>query len=838
MGSGHNRETKVAIGYSTNIPSAKQVVKDAEKIGKEIANVSSGGLSDKKTQVLNRAGANYDQELDRIAQNQRKRIIEESKLLGLSAIALEKRSKELEVEYRANLKAIQVLEASGDTSEANAKKVQKYDDANKELAQTLSFITDKALPKAIANNKAGALSANEYYDEVNRGVSLAGDATSNLMQVGGALDALGVSGASTALQLTAAGTDLLEGLPRLKAAAGGIGGAIGTLVSSIGLTGLGLGAVALGAVVAISKLSEELDKARKAGEEYAKTLADIAQTNADAQVLLSQGDTEGVLQRLKDVQDERLNNIIKEIALNESLAEAEADLAYRKELLSQSAGFLTDAIGKLDPEVVRAQAVVDELKKEITGLGDTTVTTALQQKELNQQLLDYGLTQTEIEAGIAELSASATDATEAVTALNTALLAQADSTRNRYLEEISLLDQTDEALKDRQKALADEMIANQRAIDVLKASGDTSKEVTAQIEKYAQANAELGKTLDFISNTALPNATARAQAEATRADAEQTQKDIITATKKYNDTLETITADGDKAMLDIEKKRTDTLLDITKKYADDTANALTKVSEDLANNKKRFDEDDLKARQTALNAELDATRDHYRSLSDISTNAKRDEQDALRNLDFKGAFDARRNANRAIADEQKKFAEGASDRAVNQERERKERIAGYLQAQSDAREAYQKELQLAKQNQDKALAEARTSYQKEQAEARNAQATKLRDLQTSYAQEIALARQTSAQRLAIEAQTNARLLAQAQSLLASLSSFRPSGSGFRPTPTAPNRPNPSQPPNTGNRGGGGNRSQTIIINGAGNPRRVADQIQNLSGRGNNGGARR
>jgi len=245
-----------------------------------------------------------------------------------------------------------------------------------------------------------------------------------------------------------------------------------------------------------------------------------------------------------------------------------------------------------------------------------------------------------------------------------------------------------------------------------------------------------------------------------------------------------------------------------------------------------------KAELNALNAELDATRAHYDSLEDISVGAKRDEQDALRNLDFKGAFEARRNANRAIADEQKKFTRDARDRDINLERDRKERLDAYAQAQSDAQANYQRELQLARQNRDTALQEARASYQKEQSEARNAQATKLRDLQTGYAQEIALARQTSAQRIAIEAQTNAQILAQAQALLASLSAFRPAGAGFRPTPTSPNRPNPT-PPNTGNRGGGGNRGgTTIIINGAGNSRRTAEQIKNISGRGSNGGARR
>lgn len=681
----------------------------------------------------------------------------------------------------------------------------------------------------ISQLRAGTQSANDYYDRVNQDVGLAGDVASNAAQVGGALRALGADFAGGALEGLVILGDVTEGLPRLKASIAGLPAVVGNVVTALGPVGLGLTAVAGLAAVAFAGLSDAIDKSRISGENYAQALIDSSAQVADARVSLARGDEQAVLTQLKTVQDERLAQILQV----QQLKELEAEL--NKTAFGDIPEFLRTGYGAFIAGTSDVATALQKVRDQLATLEGDTLSTVTTQNELTQALLDYGFTTEQIEAGIQALTQTTDVATEAVNDFNTALLAQADATRARYLEEISLLDQTESALKDRQKAIADEMIANQMAIDALVASGDTSEQVTQQIQKYADANEELRKTLDFISRTALPQATSRMQAEQARMDTEQSQGEIIEATKRYNDTLKTINADNARDLLAIEQKRTDSMLAIAKKYADDTAQALTRLNDELRNAGSKFAQDELNARVQALQAEADATRAHYDSLVDISTQAKRDEQDSLRNLDFKGAFEARRNRNRAIEDEQKKFSRDARDRTINQERERNDRLKAYEQSQRDARESYRRDLDLARQARDRSIADARIAYQREINDARQAQIQKLRDLQSGYVQEIALARQSSAQRLAIQAQTNQAYLAQAQALLNAISKNRPAPSGSGRNPII-------IPPNTGgNRGGGGNRSngQTVInINDSRNPRRTAETVRQIVNNGNNGGGRR
>lgn len=821
-----DKRTEIVLGYKTDKASVAKVIADTKKMSESLSASATGGqLSGKKSSII----ANEESRvLDKVVELQRKRVLEEAKLLELSASALGDKVRALKAEQKANNEAIAVIRKSGASADIVAQKTEELERANMELAQSLDFIATKAMPNATKATNAFARSAQDDYDEVNKNVALAGDVASNAAQVGGALRAVGADFAGNALEGAVVLGDLAEGLPRLKSAIGGLPEVAGSAVKALGPVGVGLIAVLGLGALAFSEISKEVDKARLAGEAYANALADAGAQVADARQALARGDTESAFAQLKAIQDQRLNLILQQEEANRALAEAEA---LKNQFFVEEFGVFNSIAEALNPAMAQVNANFNTATANSQKLGDEMLSIATQQEELTNLLLAQGFTTQEIEEAIANLNNSAEEATETVNELSTALLAQADAVRNRYLEELSLLDQSEQALRDRQIEINNEITANQRALDVLRMSGDTSEEVTEQIRQYEEANKALGDTLAFIGSTALPQATARAQAEQVRVDTAQTQGDIINATKKYNDTLETINADGQKAMLDIEQKRTDTLLSIAKKYADDTENALNKLNADLSSSRAKYTDDELKARQTALNAELDTTRKHYQSLEDISVNAKREESDALRNLDFKSAFDARRNANRAIEDEQKKFSREAQDRQINLERERKERLQAYARAQSDAQANYRKELQQARQNQERALAEARAGYAQEQAQARNTQTQKLRDLQAGYAQEIALARQTTAQRLALQAQADAQLLAQAQRLLAGLS--RPQ---FTPTPQRPApRPTgntPSSPPPTSRIPG---LTPVININGAGNPRRIAEQVRGIINGGRGGG---
>lgn len=829
-----DKRTEVILAYKTDTASVAKVIAETKAMaGKLSESVPTGGLSGKKSEVLGRETARElaiaDTELGRIADNQRKRLIEEAKLMELSATRLEERTRALQTEQRANQEAINTLRQSGDISDKTAKKIQKYEQANEELGKTLNFIATNALPKAnasLAQTGKVALSAQESYDEVNRNVALAGDVASNAAQVGGALRAIGADFAGDALEGAVILGDLTEGLPRLKEAAKGLPSIIGNVVATLGPVGIGLGAVALGAVVAFGELSKEIDKARNAGKAYADAIAEAGRSTADVTQLLAQGDIEGALTQLKGLNEQRLNLILRQQEAESALAEAQA----QKDLFFDDRFGVFNSIAEaLSPTMAQVNATFNQATVNATALNDEMLAVALSQQATTEALLSYGFSIEEIEAGIAELTATTDTATEAINELNASLLEQANATRNRYLEEINLLGQTEDALLDRQTQLNNEIEANRLAIDVLRQSGDTSEQVAEQIAKYEQANMELGKTLEFIGNTALPQANARARAEQARADTEQTREDTIEATRRYNDTIANLNESAYKELLGIEQKRTDSLLAIAKKYADDTEQALTRLNADLTANTARYTQNEIQARTQALSAELDATRAHYDSLSDISTQSKRDEQDAIRNLDFKSAFEARRNRNRAIEDEQKKFARDARDREINQDRERKERLSAYEQSQRDAQSAYQKELQSARENRDRALSEARSAYQRELSEARNAQAQKLATEQAGYAQELALARQTSAQRLAIQAQTDAQLLAQAQALLTALAR-RPATPFFGSSPSSPrpSTPTPIAPRRGGTTPKGGNTPSLVVnIQDSRNPRKTAGLIKGM-----------
>jgi chromosome segregation ATPase len=229
--------------------------------------------------------------------------------------------------------------------------------------------------------------------------------------------------------------------------------------------------------------------------------------------------------------------------------------------------------------VAGASARVETLKAEIDRLNESTVQSALTQKDLTTQLLDYGFTVAEIEQAIADLDKATDSAKQGISDLTKELLRQTDLNRARVIQEADLLAQSEQALKSRADALRLEQRANEQAIEALRASGDTSDEVTQKIKDYEQANIELSKTLDFIASSAIPNAINRARDEARKLDADTTRQDTINATKKFNSDVQRLNEQGAQELFNIEKKRTDGLLQIAERFAIDTTRALTKLND-------------------------------------------------------------------------------------------------------------------------------------------------------------------------------------------------------------------------------------------------------------------
>jgi len=236
----NSKRTEVVLAYKTDQQSVNKAIADAKALGSKLSDATpTGGLAGKKADVLARESARYEQELAVIAESQRKRLIEETKLLGMSSEKLQERIRALELEQRANQEAINILRASGDVSDKTVSKIKKYEDANKELGKTLDFITQKAIPARDSVVQIGT-SVQDSYEQVNKNVALAGDVASNAAQVGGALRSLGADFAGDALEGFVVLGDLTEGLPRLKEAVKGLPQSFATLVSTIGVGGFGI----------------------------------------------------------------------------------------------------------------------------------------------------------------------------------------------------------------------------------------------------------------------------------------------------------------------------------------------------------------------------------------------------------------------------------------------------------------------------------------------------------------------------------------------------------------------------------------------------------------------
>lgn len=808
--------SEVVLKYKTDENSVRNVIAQAKKIKDDFGKAGVNENTTKATRDIKETERLYLESAEIIKQKAK----EEATLLRASASQLKERARAIQDEIKANQRAIKVLKDSGLQTDAINKKIAEYRKQNKELADTLTFITKEALPKAIREVKATPQRVG------GGGTSTLREAGREIKDIAQITAALGVLSGSDLGQTVANIIALSDALKSIGGLSGGLT-AITTALTTINPLFLALGAGALVGAVALSELNKRIDEARKAGEAYGNALAEQSKANANAQVALQRGDTETVLRQLKEAQDQRLTLLLEEQSNQEKL---NALIAEREKFFIQGAGVFNEVIRALSPEIQGLDAAIAALEASLKDAQDGSFEAALKQQELTDLLLAYGFTIEEIEQGIANLDKTSESASQAVSELTKELLRVTELNRRRIIEEADLLKQSEETLRDRASQIELEIEANRQAIEALKASGDTSEEVAKQIRDYENANVELGKTLEFITNTALPNATARAREEARKADIERTNQDIINATKKYNADLARLEEDNAKELFNIEQRRTDALKRATETYVKDTERALEKLNSDLERNRKQYNEREFEARQKALQDEADALKNHYRNIEDIRTRAQADELEALGNLDFKRAFEIRRNINKELSENQKKFIREAQDRAEAQSRDRQERLRQYAQAQAEAQANYQKELALARENRQRAIAEAQANYQKELVEQRKANEEKLRELQRGYAQELAQAKLTGDQRLALQKQQDAELLAQAQAFLRQIQQQRPIAPMNAPRPIQQPVPQITPRPSSGTTVPKSSAPPVVnvTINGTGNPRQVAQQVIELT----------
>lgn len=277
--------------------------------------------------------------------------------------------------------------------------------------------------------------------------------------------------------------------------------------------------------------------------------------------------------------------------------------------------------------------------------------------------------------------------------------------------------------------------------------------------------------------------------------------EAVSATKKFNDATAKAAEDGEQDIVDIRQKYLDKVADITQAQLDAAESALQKLQDreaDLLSDSQR--DDDKEARKQALDdvqVQIKARREerddlvaHLRKVRDIQRSFLSAERDALFDRNFLELFKLQENKKEQLqvedanyqeqaADREQAFKDQQADTARQRGFERNERRIALQNALTDARNGYQRELELAIQKRDRALQIAAQERDYSIMLAQNKAVNVLTILAAQYSEEIRLANMSAQARLDIEK----ALLAQAQSAgftLPSSSSGLPPGYTYVP----------------------------------------------------------
>lgn len=520
------------------------------------------------------------------------------------------------------------------------------------------------------------------------GLGIGTDAIGNILRLGGALTGLS--------EKTAAVIKITELLtPRFGAAAAGM---------------LAMGAVALAIAIPIAAIVLAL---KAVGDEAAKQ-AEVVTAILDAQRAtrekINAGATSGDLQKEIDELTTARDNEAAALASNQALYNEEFNtLEKRKQAISAGID-LTKLLSGAE------QGLADDLDKG----------TAL--------IVDYDAKIAELTRAMEEGETAANDAAAAELKLAEERTKSVLESANAAGQEVQFKQRANKATFEqntqRLQAIEDERAAIQAQLDVLVASGDTSEEVTSQIEKLNGSLNSLGRESEYISSTALAASKAR---DAEKKAIQEREKALEEAQRKQEQ--------ADQKRLEAGKKYSEALIDIATRAADSAEDALRGMKDKLTANQAGFDRDitalSVKAGQSRIEAEIKAQeeeaadlREHQRKLESIRDDALADEDDALKKRDFLGAARIREAANRELEAENKAFLDGQTEKgialaeaAAKEDREldnaRQARFVQLQQQNDDARTAYDLRLRDDKIARDRSEREAATARDRELQAARD-----------------------------------------------------------------------------------------------------------------------
>lgn len=518
------------------------------------------------------------------------------------------------------------------------------------------------------------------------------------------------------------GTDQVASILRLSGALGQVSEKVGVvttvataLTPALGATAAGIAGIAVAAapfVIALAGIGLALKAlADQAAEEAAAINAIVDAQRSVAQDIANGLTTVEAEEKLKTLNAQR---------------QAEADLLAKNQRIYDeninNAGALS---GVLKLTSGAEQALSDQIaksKENIEGY-DTSINSLTQATENG--------------------SLAANDAAEAERKLAEERSKAALTSADNAGKEIAARNRADAATGDanekRLKTIIDEKEEIQAQIDVLEKSGITTDEVTNKLAALKDQLGLLGKESDYISSTALAASKARDAEKQAEKDAEDASKKAEQAQEQYTKSVQSATTAYRNSVQDIGTRLSQTLQDNT-----------LKLNRDLTDISTKYNRDEYDLQIKANRAERDALQSQMDDLADIRRNAAKDEQEALREGDFKALFLAREKgaetlqeeaeaAERTRAKRQQSNQDALEDLRRANERQRADRITGYERANADARTAQQRELQQAALTRQRALQVASEGLNAELKQLGNYYAARLKMDQQYQAQSLKMA---------------------------------------------------------------------------------------------------
>ena len=541
----------------------------------------------------------------------------------------------IDVQDKLNKSIRDSVGVSGKATKETDKLVEQYKDAitaEKELRDAVNRTNDEF------GDRRKVLEANEQFNRTSEGVSLAGDAESQLRTLGGAAGAFGFEGVERGISQVAEIPAVIEALPRLKEAFAGLPGAIGQAASALGPAGIAFAAFAAAALLIFSELDKEAQK-----------IAETFDTGTEAQRRYNQEIQAGILTT------EEANRRLEEITASrkaEELTLQQLQKSYDEAIEGQ--GLLTVALKTGNRSEEARFAAIQESEELIKGY--------TQDQEGLNQALDSGALAT-ADAIEAERELASLRLDEASFAGE---LAELQARSSEFSQ-----DQIDSAL--RQIELQEIRLEAER--ESLESLDEQTDETTERIEKLNEELDKLGEKSEVLENTE-PVLESEKELSATRQESTKVNKEAMDAERAK--TEETRKAEQQTRKLEQAQQKAQQAQDRYTQAVDNAGtafdNALDDIDQDL---KDSFLDTQSELRDELADLERDFNRDaladvrdHKRDLKKINIDEDRGERDALRTRNFLALSEARDDAQEARDDASVEFQQEGEERLIEAQDQR------------------------------------------------------------------------------------------------------------------------------------------------------------------------